>query len=199
MQLLQHLLLNHARQEEPFSLVNPDVRVLLLQPVFFRLGVLRKRRIKEVKRPANLFHYRFQAPRTHQFDLRLEVSFDTNLPFQQLRRGCHFHRLELLDLRRMKIDAPRTIRLPDAQLVDGQFLNVKEHLFSASGAYAHALPLLSRLPAKSRNRPARLHFFAPCSSGPLPSTRLYASCGTSPVIHSLATSVLSSAGHNIQS
>jgi hypothetical protein len=34
----------------------------------------------------------------------------------------------------MKIDAARGIGLPDAQLVDGQFLNVKEHLFSASGA-----------------------------------------------------------------
>src|SRR5258708_32869260 len=64
----------------------------------------------------------------------------------------------------MKIDATRGVSLPNAQLVNGQFLNVKEHVFSASGAYAHALPLLSRLPAKSRKRPTLLPVLAPSSS-----------------------------------
>src|SRR5207302_3521957 len=134
------------------------------------LDVLGQRRIKEVKRPAYLFHDRFKAARAHQLDLCFEGTIDTNLAFQQLRRGRHFQRLDLLDLRGMKIDAARGVSLPDAQLVNRQFLNVKEHVFSASGAYPHALPLLSRLPAKSRKRRQLLRFFATCSSPSLPST-----------------------------
>src|SRR5882762_484544 len=53
---------------------------------------------------------------------------------------------------------------------EDMFLNVKEHVFSASGAYAHALPLLSRLPAKSRKRPSLLPVLAPYSSATRSST-----------------------------
>ena len=116
------------------------------------LDILGQRRVKEVKRPAYLFHDRFQAARTYQLDLRFEGAIDPNLAFQQFRHSRHFQRFDLLDFRGMKIDAARGVSLPDAQLVNGQFLNVKEHVFSASGAYAHALPLLSRPPAKSRKR-----------------------------------------------
>src|SRR5260370_3659339 len=77
----------------------------------------------------------------------------------------------------MKVNAARDVGLPDAQLVDGQFLNIKEHFFSASGAYAHALPLLSRLRAKSRNGALLLHHFATRLSPPLSSTSALGSAG----------------------
>ena len=117
-------------------------------------GVLGERRIKQVKRAADFFDHRFQAARADQLDFRFEVALDANLPVQQFRGRRDFQRLDLLNFRRMVVNAARSIDLPDAQLADGQFLDVKEHLFSASGAYAHALPLFRRHHAKSRNRPA---------------------------------------------
>jgi hypothetical protein len=51
----------------------------------------------------------------------------------------------------MVINASGGIALPDAQFTDGKVLNVKEHVFSASGAYAHAFSLLGGLALKSRN------------------------------------------------
>src|SRR6267142_616678 len=51
------------------------------------------------------------------------------------------------------------------------FLNVKEHLFCASGAYAHALPLFSRPCAKSRNGLSSMCVFAPSLTPPRSSTR----------------------------
>src|SRR5205823_2499522 len=73
--------------------------------------------------------------------LRFDGAIDPNLAFQQFRHSRHFQRFDLLDFRGMKIDAARGVSLPDAQLVNGQFLNVKEHVFSASGAYAFFLQL----------------------------------------------------------
>src|SRR5258707_31475 len=92
----QHLLLQHVRQEESFSLVESNLSVIVLQPVLFVLDVLRQRSIKEVKRTAHFLDHRLQTTRTHQFDLRFEVALDSNLPFQQLRRRRHFQRLNLL-------------------------------------------------------------------------------------------------------
>jgi len=40
----------------------------------------------------------------------------------------------------------------DAHFADGKILDVEEHVFSASGAYAHAYPLFGQKPGKSRNR-----------------------------------------------
>src|ERR1700682_1350433 len=157
----QHLLLDHVRQEESFSIVESNFGIVVLQPVFFGFQILGQRRVKQVKAPVYFFHDRLQATRAHQLNLRFEVTLDTNLPFQQLRRRRYFQRLDLLDLRGMKIDAARSIRLPNAQLVDGQFLDVKEHVFSASGAYAHAVPLFSRPTAKSRKRLSRFRDFEP--------------------------------------
>src|SRR5260221_11067445 len=118
-QCQEHLLLDYVGQEESFSNVKSNFRVVVLQLVFLRLGVLGKRRVKQVEGAADVFDDRFEAARAHQFDLRFEVTLDANLRFQQLCRGGHFERFNQLDLRRMKIDAARGISLPDAQFADG--------------------------------------------------------------------------------
>jgi hypothetical protein len=51
----------------------------------------------------------------------------------------------LLDLRRLVIDAARRVTLPDRELANGKILNVKEHVFSASGAHAHAILIIESL------------------------------------------------------
>src|SRR5438034_1241386 len=96
--------------------------------------------------------------------IRVEGNLDANLSFQQFRGGSHFQWLNLFDFRRMEVDAARCVGLVDAELADSQFPNVQEHLFSASGARAHALPLFRGLSAKSRNGRQTLLDFAPFSS-----------------------------------
>jgi hypothetical protein len=60
----------------------------------------------------------------------------------------------------MIIDAPGRVAPPDAQFPYGKILNVKEHVSSASRAYAHAFPLFSRPPLKSRKRALPILKFA---------------------------------------
>jgi hypothetical protein len=67
-----------------------------------------------------------------QLDFRIELAFHANLPLEQLRSGVHFQGVELLNLRGMEIDASGRVSLPDPQLANGQILNVKEHVGSAS-------------------------------------------------------------------
>src|SRR5437763_15763222 len=81
----KHLLFQHVRQEKAISFVKSDLRIIILQPVFAMLGeagIVRKRRIKQVKRAAYFLVDRFEAARADQFDLRLEVALDANLALQ---------------------------------------------------------------------------------------------------------------------
>src|SRR5207237_10687649 len=98
-----------------------DSRIGVRQPVLPRLGEARKvskRIIKQVKRAADFLGNRFKAARADQLDLRVEVTLDANLPFQQLRSGSHFEWLNLFDFGRMKVDAARRIGLMDAEFAD---------------------------------------------------------------------------------
>jgi hypothetical protein len=147
----QHLLLYYVGQEESFSLEKPDFGIVVLQAIFPGLEILNHRPVKEVKGPAHILYDWFQAPGTYHFDLRFQVAGDTDLAIQKLGGCRYFQRLGLLDIGRMEIDASGSVALPDAQFTDGKILNVKEHVFSASGAYAHAFSLLGRSPLKSRN------------------------------------------------
>src|SRR4029077_9269592 len=141
----QHLLTQHVRQKKPFSFEKPYFRVIFLQPSLFRFHALGQRAIKEVKRSADFLYHRFQAASAHQFDLGLDFPRDPYLAVQKLRGGVHLQRLDLLDFRRLVIDAARHVALPDRDLADGKVLNVKEHVFSASGAHAHAFFIIESL------------------------------------------------------
>src|SRR5215470_6036172 len=117
----QYLLFQHVRQKKAISFVKADIRIVIFQPVFpmfGQMGILGKRRVKQVKRTAHFLGDRFQAARADQFHLGFEVALDADLAFQQLRRGVHFQRLNLLDFCRMEVNAARRIRLVDAELAD---------------------------------------------------------------------------------
>src|SRR5882672_9396877 len=98
-----------------------------------------------------VFDDRIQAARTNHFNFCFELALDTNLAFEQLCRSSDFDRRDLLDFRRVKVDAARGIALPDAQLANREILNIEEHVLNASGANAHALSLFRRASGKSRN------------------------------------------------
>src|SRR4029077_4278411 len=59
----QHLLLQNIRQEEAFSFEKPYLRVVVFQPVFSWLQILRHRTVEQVKRPVYVLNPRLQAPR----------------------------------------------------------------------------------------------------------------------------------------
>src|SRR5216683_3356909 len=157
----QYLLSQHVRQKQSFALEKTDFRVVILQPRFFRPLTLRYRAVEEVERPVNLIYHRFHASSAHQLYLGFNLARDPDLTFQQLRGRIYFKGLHLLHLPCLVVDASRSVALPYQLLADGKDLDVKEHLFSASGAYAHVFSLLSRLPDKSRKVGPASNRFAP--------------------------------------
>src|SRR5208282_289943 len=113
-------------------------------------GAFRQRLIEQVKILVDLFGDRLQAARAYHLDLRLQLPDNPDLPFQQLRGRRDLQRLHLLYFADPVFDTSRTVTLPDAQFADGKILDVEEHVFSASGSYAHAFPLFRHLVRKSR-------------------------------------------------
>jgi hypothetical protein len=67
-----------------------------------------------------------------QLDFGVELALDANLAFQKFSGSSYFQRIELLDLRGMKVDASGRVSFAYPQLANGKVLDVKEHVFSAS-------------------------------------------------------------------
>ena len=100
----------------------------------------------------HFFHDRFETPRAYHLNLGLDLARDPNLPFDQLRGGRHFQRLDLLYFRGLVVDAAGRVTLTDDLFPDSKVLDIKKHVCGASGADAHAFSLLGRFAAKSRKR-----------------------------------------------
>src|SRR5580693_8214753 len=147
----QHLFSQNIRQKESIAFKKGNFRIVVLQPIFFRLCAFGQRSIEEIEGAVHVFDDRFEAARTGHFDLGLELAFDANLALQKFGRGGDFQSRDLLDLGRMEIDAARSVGLPDTQLSNGEFFYVEEQVWNASGANAHALSLFRRASSKSRN------------------------------------------------
>jgi len=124
----QHLFSEHVRQKEAVTLKKADLGVIVLEPVFFRLSALGQRSVKQIKRAVHVLNDRFQAACADHFNLCFELTLNADLTLKQLRGSGDFHWGNLLDLRRMEIDAAREIALPDAQLSDREFFDIEEQV-----------------------------------------------------------------------
>src|SRR5450631_645918 len=151
-QCQQHLFAQHIRQEQPFPCKKTNLRVVFPQPRFFWLFALWQRAVKQIERAMDFIHNGFQATSANQLDLGLDFACDANLRFEQLRGRIHFQRVYLLHFPGLVVDAAGRVTFADDLFPDGKVLDVKEHVFSASGANTHAFSLLRRLAAKSRKR-----------------------------------------------
>src|SRR5262249_47513929 len=110
--------------------------------------------VEEIELAVHVFNDRIQATSALQLDFGFQVPGDPDLPVNQLRRGHDIQRADLLQLRRMIINAARGITLPDVQFAGCQFLYVEEHRLCTSGVHVHVHPLLRPASPKSR-KPAR--------------------------------------------
>src|SRR5215475_9311762 len=95
---------------------------------------------------------RLETTSADHLDLGLDFTGDANLPFDKFRGRCDFQRLNLLHFRGLVVDAAGRITLANDLFPDSKVLDIKKHVCSASGAYAHAFSLLGRFAAKSRKR-----------------------------------------------
>src|SRR5580698_5201856 len=130
----QHLFSQNIRQKESIAFKKGNFRIVVLEPVFFRLRAFGKRSIEEVKRAVHVFDDRFKAARANHFDLGFELAFDANLAFEKFGRGGDFQSRDLLDLGRMEIDAARGVGLPDTQLPNREFFYIEEQVSDPSAA-----------------------------------------------------------------
>src|ERR1700730_3924628 len=148
----QHLFPQQVCQKETFPFEKTNLGIVLFEPRFFRLLALGQRAVKEIKGAVHLVYNRLQASGAEQFHLRLDFARYANLPFEKFRCSADFQRANLLYFRGLVVDAARRVTFLNYLFPDGQILDVKEHVFSASGANAHAYSLLRCLAAKSRKR-----------------------------------------------
>src|ERR1700675_4342413 len=155
----------HVRQEEAISFKKTNLRVVILEPVFFRLGAFGQGSVEQIESAVHVFDDRFEATRADHFNFCFELAFDANLTFEKLGRGGDFDMGDLLDLRRMVIDAARGVALPDAQLANSEIFYVEEQVLNASRANAHAVSLFRRAGSKSRNRAAFWYFCCTVGKG----------------------------------
>src|SRR5713226_1248722 len=114
--------------------------------------------VEEIEGTTHVFHNRLKTAGAHELHFRLDFAGNPNLAVEQLRGGIDLQRLDLLDLCGLVVDAARSIVFPDGQLTDGQVLNIKEHVYSASGAHAHAFLIIESLARQVKERAG-----VPCS------------------------------------
>ncbi len=106
----KHLFPQNVRQEEPISVKKANFGIVILQPVFFVLGVLGKRGIKKIEVAAYFFDDGLQTAGADQFDFGLEVAFDANLAFQKLGRRGYLERPKPFRIRSLRTARSLTSR-----------------------------------------------------------------------------------------
>src|SRR4029077_1026664 len=115
--------------------------------------------VEQIEIFAHFLGHRLEAARADHLQPRMHRAKNADLAFHQLRRGTHLQRIELPEFARMKIQRPRDVALPDANLPYGKLVYVKKHgLFRTfkRKAIIRRSPVMSRKAAPNRAAMTRI-------------------------------------------